>query len=201
MAILSIAFPSKTLGGDSEGLPIAYTCLTKGGKYIFVMLEPKVMRKNAYQYWVRPYPNSLEGMQRQGLLHKIYPSSGLYRNDGSKAPLWTVDWYSYDAWPCSDGQHLVRWGGWPRSGDKGQTLALAFFRSGKEFKSYRVADLVEDTSDLPHSVSHYQWMKETSFDPIGFRVKVQLFKNLNWTDSGKTIMFDIRTGTFKTIKD
>ena len=39
-----------------------------------------------------------------------YTQSGLYRNDGSRDPLWTFDWYAYNVDVAADGVHLVRHG-------------------------------------------------------------------------------------------
>ena len=60
-----------------------YKYVTKGEQYIFVMLAPPQDAKNPVE----------EGREDPGI-RKIYHESGLYRNDGSTTPLWTVDWYS-----------------------------------------------------------------------------------------------------------
>jgi hypothetical protein len=202
LAVAAVAlFLSASTGWDTEAPPFDYTRVTKGGKYIFVMLLPKEDRQYAYDYTVYSDSSSSKQTHKRGLLHKIYPSSGLYRNDGSKKPLWTVDWYSFNVWPCSDGQHIVRWGPWARSRDRGQTLAIAFYHAGKKVRSYCVADLDADYEDFPHTVSHYFWAKQTSFDDAGKRVRIQLYKGYDHRDSGQTLMFDIPSGTFKTTGD
>ena len=35
--------------------------------------------------------------------------SGMYRNDGSTTPLWTVDWYAYEVDVPNGGEHVVRY--------------------------------------------------------------------------------------------
>lgn len=71
----------------------------EGGKYIFVILRPARHRQYAYDYEVYPDATSFKSTSMDGLLFKKYPTSGLYRNDGSTNPLWTVDWFSFDVRP------------------------------------------------------------------------------------------------------
>lgn len=130
---------------DSEKVPDEYTQSVADGKYLFVMLAPPRWRNF----------NSL---------HKKYPASGLYLNNGSKVPLWRVDWYAFKVQVASDGRHMVRWGDWPRSGDKFETLAVSFYKDGRELKSYRVKDLVAEPKYLPFTVSHYTWCRHQQFD-------------------------------------
>lgn len=158
---------------DHEAAPTEYKKVTKGGKYVFVLLAPQEWRK-----W--------------GHLHKTYPSSGLYVNDGSHKPLWTVDWYARNVEVCSDGVHLVRWGPWPRLGDGGETLALAFYKNGYEVKSYRVIDLFPDYERFPMTVSHYRWSLNHSYDDVGKRVAFVPIEG--YYERGPRRVFDIKSG-------
>jgi len=195
LAILAFAgLPLSPLARpDEEGWPFDFIRPVKGGKYVFVMLSPPSWRKNAYRYEVFADSSSSKFSSKDGLLFKKYPASGLYPNDGSKKALWTVDWYSFDVRACSDGVHLVRFGPWARSGDDGKTPAVAFYRSGKEIRSYLIRDLVSDYEKLPHSVSHYQWMRSNSFDDAGKRVKVLIFQGYDYGRTAPAV-FDITTG-------
>jgi hypothetical protein len=92
---------------------------------------------------------------------------------------------------------MVRWGPWARSKDEGKTLAIAFYKDGKEIKSYQVNDLVKDYRDLPQTVSHYMWRKETGFDDVGKRVRIQLHRGPRADDTGPTLIFSIPTGEYK----
>jgi hypothetical protein len=58
-----------------------------------------------------------------------YPTSGLYKNDGSTKASWTIDWYAYSVLLPSDGIHLIRRGPWAKDGS---TEALTLFASGRE---------------------------------------------------------------------
>jgi hypothetical protein len=130
--------------------------------------------------------NQLGYVEQDAKLRQKYQQSGLYRNDGSTMPLWTVDWNAYQVDVSSDGRHLVRWGPWPWKGDFSE-LALVFYEDGRELQQYRVYDLVAQPADLPESVSHYQWLKEATFDDAANTVTVR-------TLNSERYVFDIRTG-------
>jgi hypothetical protein len=115
-----------------------------------------------------------------------YSQSGLYRNDDSTAPLWTVDWYAFSVEVSSDGHHLVKYGPWPGRFQYGE-VALTFYLDGREVKSYNVSDLVTIPPLLPSSVSHYMWLDDSSFDDESGRLRVQ-------TRSWDSYVFDVTTG-------
>src|SRR5688572_28942850 len=71
----------------------SYMRVSRNGAYVFVMLGKAGYRSSEVSEW--------EG----------YTQSGIYRNDSSKEPLWTVAWYAYNVDVASDGVHLVRHGG------------------------------------------------------------------------------------------
>jgi len=141
------------------------------GNYVFVMLAP-----NHPGGWVQHDPE----------MRKIYKQSGLYRNDGSSTPLWTVDWYAFEVFPHFDGEHLVRMGGsWTASTDH---LAVSFYKNGKEIKSYRIKDLVHDESQLSRIIGYlYDWRGEIKYDSIN---AVLFLKTLD----NQAYRFSIRTG-------
>lgn len=85
-----------------------------------------------------------------------YVQSGLYKNDGSVTPIWTIDWYGI-AVPI-DVNHLVGRGKWPRSGNYNEE-AISFFFNGRLLKQYLVKDLIDFPWFLPKTVSHYKWLK------------------------------------------
>lgn len=127
---------STQIFSDSEAPPRDFSKVTKNKKYIFVMLSP----------WGN---HSLE-----------YKQSGLYKNNGTQVPDWTVDWYSYGVIPNSDGKHLIRFGPW--ASDVSQE-ALSFFKDGKLIKYYKIKDLIKNESKLEHSVSHFTWQEESRY--------------------------------------
>ena len=105
-------------------------------------------------------------------IRDVYSKTGLYRNDGSKEPLWTVDWYAYHVKVASDGIHLVRFGRTPvlegRFGDKNRTItkrdlkqeAISIFAKGKMVRTYSIGKLVDDPKKLQMTVSHFLWLDD-----------------------------------------
>ena len=121
--------------GDSEREPYTYTKLSPNGQYLFVMLAPGKESEGEIPYFV----------------------SGLYFNDASTTPLWTVDWYAFSVNVLSDGVHLIRWGPWATdTWDE----ALTFFANGKVLRSYNISDLIDTTLGLDKSVSHFYWINQ-----------------------------------------
>jgi len=134
--IVVVFIINSSASGDSPTRKYSYTKVTKNNKYILVMLRP----------WARQFVDPKTG--------KIYKHSGLYKNDGSSTPLWTINWFARTVIPDSDGKHLVRFGPWASST---YDLAVSFYKEGKQINSYRVRDLVKDESKLRRTVSHFFW--------------------------------------------
>jgi hypothetical protein len=162
---------------DSPAPLMDFVQTTANQQYVFVLLA-RADDESAY--------NQLRYVEQKAALRQRYPQSGLYRNDGSATPLWTVDWNAYRVDVSSDGRHLVRWGPWPWKGAFGE-MALAFYEDGREMQRYRVSDLVANPQSLPASVSHYQWLDDASFDDAASTVTLQ-------TLNGERYTFDVRTG-------
>src|SRR5438105_3326431 len=75
---------------------VTYATPTPDQQYLFVMIAPRT--KNPH-----PKLQPEKEPHEQDLYAKYGRSgSGLYRNDGSTSPLWTVDWYSYRVFPAND---------------------------------------------------------------------------------------------------
>lgn len=88
--------------------------------------------------------------------HETYLQSGMYLNDGSKTPLWTVDWLAYVILP-NDGKHIVRRGRWARFSGTYREEAFSFFAEGNLLKTYQSRDVVDFPWLLSHTSSHYTW--------------------------------------------
>ena len=128
---------------DSPAPPYDFKKVTENKKYVFVMLAP--------DGWA----------EQDQKIRKIYKQSGLYKNDGSSTPLWTVDRYAFEVFPCSDGEHLIQMGPWASSTDQ---LAISFHKNGKIIKDYQIKDLIKDESKMMHTVSHFFWRSELKYD-------------------------------------
>lgn len=130
--------PMAVLAGVPGLGPRSHTKTTPNGKYILVMIAPLSAEEDAGRF-VEPYASDIRAIRA------TYAKSGLYHNDGSKTPLWTVDWHADHVMPLSDGIHLVRTGG-PSSSPGSE--AVAFFAKGTLLKSYEVSDLVSFSIDV-----------------------------------------------------
>jgi hypothetical protein len=117
-------------------------------------------------------------------IRRVYSKSGLYRNDGSPEPLWTVDWYAHSVEVASDGVSLIRHGPWASSTDQ---EALSFFANGKLLRTYLINELVDFPTMLPHSVSHFSWSNEMRLDDSTLEYTVV-------TQDGNRFVFDGQTG-------
>lgn len=92
---------------DSIAPPYTYKKFSNDGKFVFVMI-PRTSLENELQFWNEETKKVIKSIR------EMYPKSGLCKNDGSKEPLWTVDWYEYSVQVSNDGVHIVVGGPWPR---------------------------------------------------------------------------------------
>jgi hypothetical protein len=136
--------------GDTLAVKTSYVVPLSGGKYVFVMLGPGSSSRDLTE----------DERRNEAVVNSKYSKSGLYRA-GEAAPLWTVDWYAYSVILSDDGQHLVREGPWASTGSD---EALTFFVNGKELRSYRIGELCDFPWALPHTVSHFRWLKSMTLD-------------------------------------
>jgi hypothetical protein len=169
---------------DSLAPPESYKEVAPGGKYVFVMIAPHTVEEET-----RPWNEETAAGIRE--IRRVYTRSGMYRNDGSADPLWTVDWYSHGVDLTPDGVHLIRpgpGGAWLRH-DKMPDLdveAVSFFANGRLLQTYRVGELVDAPSRFERSVSHYRWQQDG-------RVSGESEYTITTLD-GNRFVFDVRTG-------
>ena len=156
---------------DSPIPLISYKQISSGGAYVFVMLGD-------------PRHDSAVGGRAARKLRQTYPASGLYPNDGSTVPLWTVDWYARQVDVASDGIHLVRRGPWAMATSD---EAVSFFANGQLVRSYIINWLVDDKSKLHRSVAHFEWQSSGQFDDARLEYTLQ-------TVDGNSFTFEVRTG-------
>ena len=164
------------VSGDSVAPPFSYSVESSNGKYVFVMIAPISVERDGL--FMRD-----EDKKAAQRIRAKYQVSGLYLNDNSTTPLWTVDWYAYSALVASDGIHLVREGPWAQNSS---TEAFTFFANGKPVRSWKVGELV-DTAMLPHSVSHFMWEESMQLDDRNQTLTVV-------TMSKDRYLFDFTTG-------
>lgn len=167
-SLFSLKICTNTLLADEPRTPHTYRVFSSDKKYIFIMLSPEEYQKSEMTL---PYFIKKESKEwQEHLIKRIeeirqirakYKVSGLYRNDGSTEPLWTVNWYGHSVVLLSDGIHLVKIDAMP---SKSSDEVLAFFENGKLIKHYSICDLVKDVQELPHSVSFLSWIKSMKLD-------------------------------------
>ena len=182
LSFVSLAFSSSAFA-DTPTKPSSYQQIVPGEKYVFVMIAPVSVEED-----VRFWKEEMVALIRE--IRSKYTRSGLYRNDGSVEPIWTVDWYASRVLPMSDNIHLIRAGEWPwLREDRSPNLdceAVSFFANGQLLKTYRVSDLVVNPDMLKCTVSHYFWLQEAwESGESEFTIK---------TLDGNWFTFDLRTG-------
>ena len=119
---------------DQEGIFPSFTAETADKKYIFVMLNSETP---------------------SGWGNDKFSQSGMYLNDGSSTPLWTVDWLNRVFLPA-DGEHVVRRGKWAGYSATYEEEVFSFFYKKNLLKTYQTKDLVDFPWLLPHTSSHYK---------------------------------------------
>jgi hypothetical protein len=160
--------------------PYPYRVTTPNGRFVFVMLDPELKYKPAI--WI-----TKDGEEERAIRAK-YKQSGLYRTDDAHKPLWTVDWYEHEAYPASDGVHLVRpgpAGTWKANFE--DQLAVAFYANGQLIRSYKIGELVDQPERLRRSASLVWWRESDAFDDGNLWYTLV-------TGDGKRFVFDAQTG-------
>lgn len=127
------------LNADTESSPFPYQAVTADKKHVFV-----IVKSDCKLCW---------GSDK-------YKVSGMYLNDGSTDPLWTVDWQNYIFLP-NGGKHVVRKGRWARYSATYREEVFSFIEEGNVLKTYSAGDLIAFPFLLPHSSSHYNVMNST----------------------------------------
>jgi hypothetical protein len=152
---------------DKPAPPSTYKVLSADEKFVFVMIAPEPLADELGRY-------NDDHKKVVKAIRDVYAKSGLYKNDGSKDPLWTVDWYAHGVSVASDGVHLVRFGPWPSMEEQGKNRkitkgdlaqkAFTVYAKGKEIHSFAIGDLVDDATKLPMTASHFTWHKDSRID-------------------------------------
>jgi hypothetical protein len=175
--IIVIVLGAAIARADTPVHPISYSVLSADGKFTFVMIAPVNVKEDG----------DFESDERKAEAQKVrakYKTSGLYRNDGSTTPLWTVNWYARNVYVASDGVHLVRRG--PAT-ERLDDEAFTFFAEGTEVRSYTVGNLVGSTLLLPRTAAYFDWEKSITLDNNKRTLTVT-------TNAYDKYVFDIVTG-------
>ncbi len=180
LVLIVVCLSCSALRADKPKDPYSYKTVTPNGKYVFVMISPLPVNRDAG--WSEPKATEVRALRTR------YPRSGLYKNDGSTEPLWTVDWYAFKVYPASDGIHLVRPGRrLMRRENPENCPAVDFYASSRLTRSYSVAQLVDRPGAVPHSVTWVLWKAKEEFDDAAMRYTIA-------TEDGNRFVFDAATG-------
>jgi hypothetical protein len=179
LAWLALALLAGSTRASSPVPPYSYKKPSPDGRFVFVMLSPLPPEADA-ESWIKHVAEEIREIRR------TYPASGLYRNDSSVQPLWTVTgyWTEDGVEVASDGVHLVRLN---RLASKGADTVIAGLANGQEVWSYRLKDLVPFPQLLPRSWPHSTWLEAGDFDDNALTYSVT-------TKQGDRWVFDVRTG-------
>jgi len=167
---VAVAFALAIAGLPAQALSLAplesYTVKSPDGTYIFVMLLPAG-------------PGTDE-------LREKYSVSGLYKNDGSRELVWSVDWYALWAVVASDGKHVVVG---PLRGpalDEYDGNLVTFVANGKSIRGYGFEQLLGDSGSFLAD----RWFTHSKLDDA----------NRIWeaaTVNGRWYEFDLTTGDIR----
>lgn len=179
IAIILSLVPSLAFA-DSPSLPYSHAVPSADGRFLFVMIAPNTLEDDISN-WNDEKAGEIEQIRNS------FIESGLYLNDGSNIPVWTVDWYAQTIIPLNDGIHLVRRGPWARSS---ADEAVSFFANGIMSETYRVRDLVAIPFLMPRTVSHFTWQSKAQLDNVAKTYTIE-------TKHGEQYLFDVETGKVK----
>ncbi len=168
---------------DSIAESMSYAMEAPGKQFVFVMIPPISLEREMAS-WNEETAAKIKEIRRS------YPRSGMYRTDGSKEPIWTVDWYADVVDVTADGDHVVRHGPWAEFNDDRRPdlsfEAVSFFARGQLLRTYAVRELVDNPASLSRSVSHYWWERTGRISgPWEYTMQ---------TGDGNRFVFDVRTG-------
>lgn len=175
---VTLCFRAGVAYADKVGPPSSYLAASRDKKFVLVMISPRADGEGAEAWDIRAK----------------YKRSGLYKNDGSTDPVWTVDEYFPRVRVSSDGVHFVGItevqplaSAKPLVKENLQGQALTFFANGKAVRTYTVAELVDRPEKLRRSVSHYMWLD------FAFVLEKEGQLELRTLDRNE-FMFELKTG-------
>jgi hypothetical protein len=197
LALLVLFFSNPSSYADKPGPPTTYQETSGNGSYLFVMISPEPLETEV-KHW------NQEASSRIRAIRTAYGKSGLYKNDGSKEPLWTIDGYlKRPVAVAGDGIHLVAFrdpvlkpgqavgSSRPFSKEELQQEAFSLFAKGKLLRRYTVDELVDVPDKMPRSVSHFKWKLDAKFLDVQQQFEIH-------THDGNRIVLELKTGNILT---
>lgn len=189
--ILLVLLATPSFANDK---PIAYPVPSEfpspNGLFVFVLIPPKSDDPNRKEF------------SHHAKLRQKYATSGLYKKGDETKPLWSVDWFDYEAFPADDGIHLVRFHGendqWRHyKTDKrlpDETVseqlaapAVSFYENGQLLRTYSVREIVGRPEELPHTMRYILWNAGGVFTQDGGRFVLM-------TQDSRQVFFELASG-------
>ena len=194
LAVVALLCLDQKSFADKKGPPQTRTTSTADGKFVFVMLATQALEEELKSHGTEDAKNAVVAIRN------VYKKSGLYKNDGSAEPLWTVDWYA-PVTVLSDGEHLIRWGQpsleqYRNKVDRKtreitdndmKQEAISIFAKGKLVREFKVADFADDRKALKMSVTMLLWRKEHKLDEAKKQLELV-------THDGNRVLIDLAAG-------
>jgi hypothetical protein len=154
--------------------PVANKNVSADGKFLVIWRYSEKVDKRRF---MRPFEEETT---------KIYPSPGLYRNDGSIVPLWKmpyqdeqeVEWIG-DVYVSADGNSVVK------ITESTFTVPLAYYHKGKLLKTYSFDQVFADQSWGADCKN--EWIKNISYNSATGLISIQHLRGDIWH-------FDVSTG-------
>lgn len=163
---------------DSPVHPFSYEVFSSNNKFVFAMIAPVSFEEDG------EFEND-ENEAKAKNVRSRYTKSGLYINNGSTNPVWTVDWYAPIVYLAADGTHLIRERYPPAENLDDE--AITFFANGKEIRTYKVGDFIDSTRFVPKSAAFIYWDERIYLDD-----ERRTLTLITWNK--KSYIFDYTTG-------
>ncbi len=172
--LLAAAAPSLATAGSARELSSKQ--VLEDGQYVLVMVSPLPIDEEAEQAGGRA--------EEAEAIRTTYTQSGLYRNDGTATPLWTMPYHAhYRAIVTRDGKHLViENNNWGCSG-----YFVSFYSNGNELATFCLGDLIVFRRLKSKIYRRRGWGGATVFDRDALTFTYR-------TSHGEEIVFDVTTG-------
>lgn len=154
--------------------PYSYRTVSPDGQFVFIMIGSYSSEEEP-THWIGELAAEIRAIRQK------YTVGGMYRNDDSTTPIWTVDWYAYRIDVPAGGEVVVRYGSGGLETNTGP--ALGFYRRGELIRGYDVSDLVT----LPWFSDRRSWLAEHHLNDDSRSVTVE-------TETGDRYVFDVQTG-------
>jgi hypothetical protein len=168
---------------DDWSQPFSVKFVSPDKKYVFVMLGPSKKDEESSRDWIRELGKELRSK---------YTKSGMYRNDGSNEPLWTVDWYSKEIYLFDDPRFVAAVFDPPPPKYEGE--AISFYDGGRLMRSYSTKDLISDFSVAAIVAPRFEfrWYCGAQVKPADLFLAI-------FTDDSWVVDFDASTGNMVNI--